>query len=302
MKIYTNGQIIEEQSPAIALGNFDGMHKGHIEVIKAAKDSGSAYGALLFRSHSSNMLGNSVKIITPLNKKIEILDELGADFVYLVDFNEAFMNMTEAEFSSFLNSIGVKTVSVGYDYRCCKGGKTDAAALAGELEKYDIETVVAEPITENGMPIKSTLIREMLISGEVKKANALMYRRYSMCGKVVKGLQNGHLLGFPTANIEVPSEEVILKDGVYFAITNLNGKAYPSMVNIGKNPTFDAERRTVEVHIIDFDCDLYGDEIEVEFYDYIRQDKKFSSMEELTAQLKKDREEVLKRYKNEVKE
>lgn len=302
MKIYCKGQKIEEQSPAIALGNFDGMHKGHIEVIKAAKENGLTFGALLFRSHSSNTLGNKVKTITPLNKKLNVLEEIGADFVYLVDFDEEFMNMNSVEFASFINSIGARIVSVGYDYRCCKGGKTDTKALGRELEKFGIEIVVSDPITENGMPIKSTLIRELLASGEVKKANVLMHGRYSMCGKVVKGLKNGHLLGFPTANIEVPTEEVILKDGVYFARTVINEKSYPSMVNIGKNPTFNAEKRTVEVHIIDFDDDLYGDEISVEFYDYIRAEKKFNSLDELIAQLEKDREEVLKRYKNEVRE
>lgn len=301
MKIYCKGQKIEENSPAVALGNFDGMHKGHIEVIKAARDNGSTFGALLFRLHSSNALGSKVKTITPLENKIKVLDELGADFIYLVDFDEEFMNMTKAEFASFLNSIGAKTVSVGYDYRCCRGGKTDAKALGKELEKFGIGIVVSEPITENGMPIKSTLIRELLASGEVRKANSLMYHTYSMRGRVVRGLRNGHLLGFPTANLEVSTDELILKDGVYYGRVIIGDKLYPSMVNIGKNPTFDAEKRTVEVHIIDFNGDLYGEEISVEFHEYIRAEKKFGSLDELTAQLEKDKIDILIREKNEVR-
>lgn len=300
MKIYFNGQKIEEPSPSIALGNFDGMHKGHIEVIKAAKESGLSFGALLFRIHSSAVLGNKVKVITPLYKKIRIFEELGADFVYLVDFDEKFMNMSCAEFAKFISLTGVKTVSVGYDFRCGKGAEADAKELEKELSLYCIKVIVSPPVTEDGEPIKSTLLRQMLTEGNLSSANAMMSRRYSMRGKVVRGLQNGRLLGFPTANIEVPADELILKDGVYYCKSIINGHKYPSMVNIGKNPTFDAKKRTVEVHIIDYSGDLYDDYLEIEFYDYIRPDKRFDSLEKLISQLKKDREEVLSRCKEEV--
>ncbi len=299
MKIYFNGQKIEEPSPAIALGNFDGMHKGHISVINAAKESGLSFGALLFQIHTSSVLGKKIKIITPLYKKIKILKELGADFVYLVDFNEEFMNMSASEFAKYISSIGVKTVSVGYDYRCCKGAKTDAMALGRELSGYGIKIKVSQPVTENGKPIKSTLLRELFSNGRLSDANDMMSHVYSMRGKVVRGLQNGHLLGFPTANIEVSAEELVLKDGVYYCKSIIAGKRYLSMANIGKNPTFDAEKRTVEVHIIDYDGDLYDDYLDVEFYDYIRPDKKFESIEDLIAQLNKDKNEVLKRHKEE---
>lgn len=299
MRIYFNGQKIEEPSPAIALGNFDGMHKGHIEVINAAKESGLSFGALLFSSHSSNILGKKIKIITPLYKKIKILEELGADFVYLIDFDENFMNMNASEFAEYIHSIGAKAVSVGYDYRCCKGGKTDASAIGRELSSYGIDIKVSEPVTENGQPIKSTLLRELLADGRISDANAMMSNIYSLRGKVVRGFQNGHLLGFPTANIEVSADELVLKDGVYYCKSIIAGKGYPSMANIGKNPTFDAEKRTVEVHIIDYDGDLYDDYLDVEFYDYIRADKRFESIDDLIVQLNKDREDVLKRQEEE---
>lgn len=300
MKIYSHGQKIEEPLPSIALGNFDGMHKGHIEVINAAKGCGKSFGALLFRAHSSEVLGDKVKIITPLEKKIEMLEKLGADFVYLVDFNEEFMNMSCAQFAGYINNIGAEFVSVGYDFRCGKGAKADADELRAELSEYGIKLIVSKPVTRNGEAIKSTLIRNLLSEGKVSEANEMLFAGYSMRGRVVRGFRNGHLLGFPTANIEVPSRALILKDGVYCGKCVIDGITYPSMVNIGKNPTFDAEKRTVEVHIINFSGDLYDEFLEIEFVDYLRPDKRFDSLDELIVQLGKDREEALSRFENEV--
>lgn len=300
MKIYLKGQKIEEPKPSIALGNFDGMHAGHIEVIKSAQRNGDSFGVLLFKTHTSETLGRCVKILTPLYRKMQIIEHLGADFVYLADFDERFKNLSCIQFAEFINSIGAKCVSVGYDYRCGKGGTAGVDELGEALAGFGITIAVTPQTSIRGKPIKSTDIRELLAKGNLKEANELMYEKFRFRGRVERGLQNGRLIGFPTANIEVASEELALKDGVYYARCLVSGKWLPSMVNIGKNPTFNAENRTVEVHIIDYDGNLYDDYIDVEFYDFIREDIKFDSVDELSAQLEKDKAEIISKFGKEV--
>lgn len=292
MKTYFSGEKIEYQSPAIALGNFDGMHMGHIKVIEAAKNRGGSFGALLFKTHTS-----SDKVITPLSEKLRILEALGADFAYVVSFDEEFKNKSCAEFVVFLSSIGVKYVSVGYDYRCGKDAAADCTELAAELDKYGIDAMIADPVEVLGEPVKSSRIREYIQAGDITSANRLMTRPYRICGRVVEGLQNGRKLGFPTANIEIPKEQLLPKDGVYCCESIMGGKRYDAVMNIGKNPTFFASRRTVEVHIIDYDRDIYGESLCVDVSERIRGDMRFDSLEELSQRIELDKEYVISRRK-----
>ncbi len=289
MKIYHYGEKIEYPLPAVALGNFDGMHLGHLRVIETAKEKGESFGALLFDRHSAP----NIKVITTLEEKIEILKELGADFAYVVSFNDDFRNMSCAEFCDFLFSIGVKTVSVGYDYRCGKGATADSTELTKELGLRGIETIVSEPVLVDNKAVKSSKIRELIADGDIESANNLMTRPYKISGAVSDGLKNGRKLGFPTANIEVGYEILLPKDGVYCCECQIEGKRYPVVLNIGKNPTFDAKKRTVEAHIIDFDDDIYGKRLDIDFYKRIRGEVKFDSMEELSHQINLDRQFVI---------
>lgn len=284
MRVYHRCEKIEYPFPAIALGNFDGFHLGHKEVMYNAKKNGKSFGALLFRKHTAL----NVKSILTLDDKLSILSDLGADFAYIVDFDEKFKNMTCGEFCSFLFKIGVKTVSVGYDYRCGRGAAADAAELTAELKGYDIATVVTPPVLKNSMPVKSSYIRELITDGRVDAANELMTRPFKISGKVVRGFQNGRLLGYPTANIEVDDGQLLPKDGVYCCECRFADKTYGTVLNIGKNPTFNADKRTVEAHILGYGGELYGDEITVNFYRRIRDEKKFTDTDALSAQIQKD--------------
>lgn len=289
MKIYYKNDKIEYPSPAIALGNFDGVHMGHKAVIKNASDLGESYGVLLFKTHSSK----DVKVITPLNEKLRILSEIGLDFAYIVDFDDDFKNMSCKEFCRFLSEIGVEYVSVGYDYRCGKGAMCDADSLKEELALCGIKTVIADPVFCESEPVKSTGIREWIMCGNIEKVNALMTRPMRISGTVVEGLQNGIKLGFPTANIDAKEEQLLPLDGVYCSLCFVDGIEYPSLLNIGKNPTFNAQKRTIEVHIINFDGNLYGKEIDIEIYSRIRGEIKFDTMAELSKQIESDRQFVL---------
>ncbi len=287
MKIYRLGDKIEYSNPSLALGNFDGMHLGHIEVIKKAQSIGDSFGVLLFDTENSPLSKHNSEIITDIDEKIEILSKLGADFIYIVPFDDEFMNMSGEEFSEFLFNIGTKHITVGYDYRCSKGASLDAEGLLEILKKFSITCDIVKPYLLDGVAVKSTVIRELLMSGNLKKANKMMLFPYSLSGKITHGLKNGRDMGFPTANI-VSKKKVILPDGVYLARVNVSGRVYKSVVNIGKNPTFDAENRTVEAHIIDYNSDIYGENIKVEFLEKIRDEIKFSSVEDLILQISKD--------------
>lgn len=297
MKIYFSGDKIEYSAPAIALGNFDGMHAGHLHIIMQAKKAGESFGVLLFESHTSNMTGSGVKVITPLYEKLRILSELNADFVYLVNFDKQFMNMSCEEFAAYLNEIGICGVSVGYDYKFGKNAAGDAALLKELLVKYGIKTVISEAVIINGEPVKSSKIRGLIAEGKMLEANELLTRPLRMSGIVVSGFQNGRKMGFPTANLECPAGVLLPEDGVYYGECIVDGERYKSVVNIGKNPTFNAGSRTVEAHIIGYSDDLYGLRISVEFFEKIRGEMRFESISALKEQIARDKEYALNRNK-----
>jgi len=287
LKIYKEGEKIEYLSPSLALGNFDGMHLGHLEVIKRAKEKGDSFGVLLFDTKKSPLLRHNGEVITDIDEKIDALNKIGLDFVYIVSFDEAFMNMSGEEFVEFLSQIGVKHITIGYDYRCSKGATVDAKGLLELLNDFDITCDIVKPYLVEGKPVKSTCIRELLKSGDLNKANEMLFFPYSVSGKIAHGLKNGRDMGFPTANIQ-SKKNVLLPDGVYLARVYVNDGIYKSVVNIGKNPTFDAEKRTVEAYIIDYNSDIYGENIKVEFLEKIRDEIKFSNVDDLVLQISKD--------------
>lgn len=290
MKIYHSNEKIEYLNPAVALGNFDGLHTAHQKIIKACKNVGDTVGVMLFDCNTNSKFKKDFKILTSTKEKIEILESLGVDFVYVVNFDDEFMNKLSEEFAKFLSSIGVFGVSVGYDFRCGAGAKSDATEFSKELSKFGIKTQITESVTNSGEEVKSSLIREYVKSGNIKRANELMGRCYTLSGAVAHGERLGHKLGFPTANVNVENEKLLPGDSVYFGYCKIGKDRKKAVINIGKNPTFSAETRTVEVHIIDFYGDLYGENITVEFVEKIRDEIKFENACALSAQLKKDKE------------
>ncbi len=272
----------QSDGTAICLGDFDGVHKGHRRVFAEAAKTGD-WGALLFTHNSKGE-----KEILTLFEKLALLKKLGAKYALAADFEEELKNKSPDEFVQVLASFKVKTVAVGYDYRFGRGAKGDAGILKELCEKKGIDVIVADVFEDNGEPVKSTRIRELIKNGEICKANRLLDSPYIISGKVVKGLGNGRVLGFPTANMEVSEYKLLPCDGVYKGkIGDKN-----AVVNIGKNPTFSADKRTVEVHIIGDKKDLYGKEITVQIIDRIRNEIKFTKKEDLISQIKRDIESV----------
>lgn len=282
----------------VALGNFDGMHTAHMTIIqkciKYAKKHGCKSGVLLFSEHTRKLLSEKgVKIITPEKKKLEILRHAGIDFVYIRDFDADFMHLSPEEFVKQLSSsLHTVAVCVGYDYRFGFKAQGDAKLLEKLGKKYGFEAVVTDEIDLDGAAIKSTLIRRLISEGNVEKAGELLGRYVSVEGAVAHGLENGRKMGIPTANIEYEIDSAIPKNGVYAGYTYVDGIKYKSVINVGNNPTFGADKVTIESHILGFDQDIYDKVIIAEFVKRLRGDIKFSSIDELKNQINADIEQA----------
>lgn len=274
---------------SICLGGFDGIHKGHKALFDVAKSHGK-WGVLLF---DRNIKGN--ENLTTQDEKIKLIEEYGADYVVIAEFSERFARRSPQEFTDFLeNILKVSHIICGYDYRFGYMAKGDAKMLKELCKKAEVTSV--EPIKNGENPIKSTNIRILVKKGNVKLANELLGHSYNLSGIVEKGLGNGRKMGFPTANISYIEEKLLPADGVYY------GKmlGFDAVINVGKNPTFDAKKRTVEVHIPDFSKDIYGEFCIVEFLGKIRDDIKFDSIENLITQVNKDIDYVKNGLLNEI--
>ncbi len=287
------------QQTVVALGNFDGLHKAHTEVIKKCVEE--AYErdvkstVLLFFEHTQNITENiNVKLLTDLDTKLEILDGMGVDIVFMKHFTREFMELSPAEFVDFLHrELNPVALCAGYDYRFGHKAEGNIKTLKELCRGKGIDVFITDEVKEGETPVKSTAIRQYLASGEVEKANALLGRNFALRGEVKKGFQNGRKIGVPTANVGVLENIILPLDGVYMGYTKVEGKKYKSLINVGNNPTVNGKDTTVESHILDFSGDIYGKVIEVEFCKRLRGEIKFASLEELKKQIEKDLERVI---------
>lgn len=284
---------VDYDGTVVALGNFDGLHVAHMTIIRNgiqyAKEHGLKSGVLLFDENTKGVTQGKIELITPNEAKLELLEREKADFVFMEKFDKEFMKKTPEEFVLYLvNNLHVKAVCVGYDYSFGFKAQGDVEMLKKFGEKYGFKVFVTDVIKIDGRVVASTYIRQVIKSGEMEEAERFLGRRYCIEGNVVKGLQNGRKMGIPTANVDYDINMALPKAGVYAGITYVSGKRLKSVINVGKNPTFGAEKLTVESHILDFDEDIYGEYIRVSFAKRLRGDIKFNSMEELKNQIQND--------------
>lgn len=280
----------------VALGNFDGLHIAHMTIIRKchdyARENGLKCGILLFNEHTKRTISNrNVPVITQENQKLDLLEKSDVDFVYLRDFDKEFMSLTpEAFIKMLVRILHVEAVCVGYDYRFGHKAVGDTAMLEELAKKYGFKAIIIDEIDHNGVAIKSTAIRHYIEDGSVQHAAAMLGRPFTIEGRVVKGLQNGRKIGFPTANIEYSKNMLIPQSGVYMGYTVIDGERYKSVINVGNNPTLNGKKTTIESHIMNFDMDIYNKVIRVEFVKRLRGEKKFGSLEELKKQIASDAE------------
>ncbi len=269
-----------------AIGNFDGVHLGHQKLIEESKRHNLKSAVLTFYPHPSVFLKKipNYPLITPLEKKCDILSKMGIDYLIVVEFNEEIAQMPKEEFLNAMHELNIKACVCGYDFTFGRRAEGNISDLAKEFEFYEIKKYVLGDIR-----VSSTYIRELLSTGEIEEANRLLGRQFSIRGNVIYGLQNGRLIGYPTANVDYKNF-YLPKNGVYFVNVIVEGVPYLGMANIGHNPTVDYQDKVrLEVNIFGLDDDIYGDNIEVYFIKRIRDEKRFDSVNELEKQLKADK-------------
>lgn len=294
MEVIRAAGTVPYEHTAVALGNFDGLHTAHMAIIKSCRDyareRGIKCGVLLFNEHTRRTTsGGDIKVITQKRQKLRLLEEADIDFVYMRDFDREFMQLSPEEFVKLLiERLHISAVCVGYDYRFGYMAQGDTRLL-GELgQRLGFEVIVTEEIDHDGVTVKSTAIRHYVEDGSVQHAAHMLGRPFSIEGKVVRGKQNGTRLGIPTANVEYTSDMLLPYSGVYAGYTYVDGVKYPSVINVGKNPTFGADKTTVESHIPGFSGNIYGKTVCVEFIKRMRGEKYFQSEQALKAQIKED--------------
>ncbi len=291
----------EECMPATtALGFFDGIHLGHQKVIKSAlnkaKELGTASAVMTLDPHPSVVLRKTVqhvRYITPLSEKKRLLASLGVDILYVVKFDMSFASLVPQDFvDQYIIGLNIKHVVAGFDYSYGSLGKGTMETLPFHSRQQFDQTVV-EKYTTNDLKVSSTYIREQLKEGKVDRLPNTLGRYYYVRGKVGHGEKRGRTIGFPTANVVLDDEYVIPKTGVYTVRMYVKDRWVNGVCNIGYKPTFHQKETetlpSIEVHLLDFNQQIYGEEVIIEWHNCIREEKKFSGVEALVAQIGKDK-------------
>ncbi|MBR0479248.1 MAG: riboflavin biosynthesis protein RibF [Solobacterium sp.] len=284
---------------AVCVGYFDGLHRGHMQLVDKAIEEAQRLGcrSALFTFDPDPMVtlsGNTdTAHITPLPMKLELISKTSIDIVYILSFTPETAAMSHEDFSRFfLACIDARSVICGFDYRYGYRGLGNPHTL---MEEMPCSVRIIDSVDEQGEKISSTRIISCSEKGNLTEASLLLGRHYCIQGQVVHGRGKGHLHGFPTANIKTDPEYVKPLPGVYGGWITVGGKRWKTMVNVGHNPTYNYRYDlSIEAYILDFNQDIYGQDVLLEFAVYLRPEQKFSSVEELSAQLVYDRERVRK--------
>lgn len=270
---------------AVTIGNFDGVHLGHQSLIKKCKEVGEKSVVITFYPHPSCILKTNFKyyFLTAMNRKIELIRKINPDYLLIVDFNRKAALTRKDDFIKWLKELNVTSVICGKDTSFGYKNEGKISDLESKFNVYVMDT-----LTYENERISSSNVKALLEKGEIKKANKLLGRCYTIEGLVVEGFHNGEKLGFRTANLDILGN-VPPKNGVYAVNVIYKNKKYLGMCNIGFNPTIGKLKSLkLETHIFGFNKIIYGEEIKVEFIDYIREETMFYSLDELKKQLEKD--------------
>jgi riboflavin kinase / FMN adenylyltransferase len=291
-----------EHGTVLTIGAYDGVHLGHQTVIQEVRSRAAAIGArsavVTFDRHPASVVRpeSAPRLLTSLDQKLELLGATGVDATVVVPFDEHRSRETPEEFVQrvLVGCLGVRAVVVGEDFHFGyqRRGNVSLLRAMGEQHGFEVEGLELIPRVDGvAEPVSSTAIRRALAGGQVEVASKLLGRAFEVRGKVVQGDQRGRLLGFPTANVEVPSQMALPADGVYAGLYQRpNGSVHGCAINLGRRPTFyeHADHSLLEAHLLDFSDDLYGESAVVRFVAFLRSERKFDGVEALVAQLRTD--------------
>jgi riboflavin kinase / FMN adenylyltransferase len=280
---------------AIALGNFDGIHRGHLEVIKPVLDwagENTHKTVVTFDPHPQQYFtGQARQLLTPRRERELILENLGIDRLVLLPFDRDLVALSPTEFVDRIldRQLQAKFISVGADFRFGNQRSGSAEDLVALTAALGITTQIAPLAIDGGSRISSSRIRAALLAADLKLVQQLLGRYYAIVGTVVHGNEIGRSIGFPTANISYPVEKFLPRQGVYCVqVDTPNERRLPAVMNIGKRPTVDGVNTTVEVHLLDWEGDLYGQELTIYLLQFLRSEQKFPSLAALTDQIQAD--------------
>lgn len=278
----------------ICLGYFGSMHLGHLKLLEIAKQRArerNAHVALFtFSNNHLRVLGKDTKVVYTFEERLMLYQNLGVDYVVAAEFDEHFKENSGKQFIEQLRHYNLKGVVCGFDYTC--GCDRLNCLQVKEILHGVCDVDIVDAICKNGVKVSTTVVRTLLEQSDIQGANELLSEPYFLVGKVEHGRRVGHDIGFPTANL-ILSVEKILPIGVYGGQTDVDGKTYKAIVNVGQKPTFGLDLVNVEAHLIDFDEDLYNRTLKISLNKYLRPIRKFDGANQLVEQLKKDKEVIL---------
>jgi riboflavin kinase/FMN adenylyltransferase len=300
MKVYYGIQEFQKlENAVVTSGTFDGVHLGHQKILKrlaeVAQQTGGESVVITFYPHPRTVVSadnQEVKLLSTLDEKIELLTQNGVQHLLVIPFTREFSELTSEEFIQkvIIHTIGTKTLVIGYDHRFGKNREGGFDYLVQNASRYGfgVEEILRQDIDH--VAVSSSKIRKAIQDGDMTQAQHFLGRNYDLNGLVVKGKQIGRTIGFPTANIQVREQtKLVPQDGVYAVWVYYNAVKLRGMLNIGNRPTVDGTYKTIEVNILDFDKEIYGENLKVEFVQKVRPEQKFNGLDALKAQIAQDK-------------
>lgn len=300
-----NTEINPNEKIVLALGFFDGVHLGHQELINAtikkAEELNCASGVMTFAEHPLTHIfpAYSPWLITTNEEKVQIMKDLGIDYVFLNPFNDQLMCYSPKAFirDYLLQKYNVAHIVVGFNYSFGFKGEGDIQMLTEFGKRFNFGVTVIPPCIIDGQSVSSTLIRELIGTGKVNEVSTFLGRDYSIEGTIVKGKGLGHTFDIPTANLKMKEKVILPSSGVYYTKIKVRGQEYDGLTNLGFNPTFEKHPYSIETYIYDFDEDIYGDYVTLTFKERVRGEIKFDNLGDLVAQIKSDIRNIHTRYR-----
>ena len=291
--------IVPQGETVLTIGVFDGVHVGHRYLLEKlqqrAVEKNLLSGVVTFNPHPQSVLhpNEQLRWLSNLEDRVRAFQELGINIVAVLTFTPKVAQLRARDFMSLLKKhLKMHGIMVGPDFTLGRGqeGNINMLRTLGHEMKFSVEVV--PPFTIDGEIVSSTLIRQALIQGDMRRIEKLMGHYFYLRGKVITSDKRGRALGFPTANLDIEPQQALPGNGIYATITQVNSKRFPSATNVGTRPTFGEGKKMVETHLIQYKGDLYGKEIRVEFVQKVRDEQRFPSAEELKIQMEKDVQEV----------
>ncbi|HEX79093.1 MAG TPA: bifunctional riboflavin kinase/FAD synthetase [Dehalococcoidia bacterium] len=283
------------RNTVITVGVFDGVHLGHkyllAELVKNARKDNLISVVVTFRKHPQSLFepSSGLKFLASLPQKIKLLKEEGVEVVITLDFTFELAQIGTRSFIGMLKKyLKMNGLVVGPDFAMGRNREGDIDTLRSLEKDMCFKLTVVPPVVKNSEPVSSTVIRNALATGSIKKANEMLGRYFSLEGRVIVGSGRGSDLGFPTANLDIDPMQALPMDGVYATLAYIDGKPYPSITNIGIRPTFDEKERAIEVHIFDYNCELYRHNLKIDIINRLRGEHRFRSAEELVKRITED--------------